>query len=79
MMINTSSKNIPLEIEQEIIYLDPNLAEGKALQRIENPVTEDELITLGEIDEEIDLEKVTERIKKRGYKIKVSCENRSES
>ena len=68
----TSNAKIPLEVDGEVIYLDPNSAEGKALQRIENPLGEDEWITIGEIGEEVDMEVVRERIKQRGYKIQMT-------
>lgn len=78
-MTQTSNAKIPLEVDGEVIYLDPNSAEGKALQRIENPIKEDEWITVGEIGEEIDMEAIYERIKQRGYKIQVPSKNSSSS
>ena len=74
-MMQTSNAKIPLEIDGEVIYLDPNSAEGKALQRIENPLREDEWITIGDIGEEIDMEAVRERMKQRGYKIQICSED----
>jgi hypothetical protein len=78
-MTQTSNAKIPLEVDGEVIYLDPNSAEGKALQRIENPIKEDEWITVGEIGEEIDMEAIDKRIKQRGYKIQVPSKNSSSS
>lgn len=40
------SPGIPFEVNGEVIYLNPDSAEGKALQRIRNPVAEDEWITV---------------------------------
>ena len=76
-MIQTNNTKIPLEVDGEAIYLDPNSAEGKALQRIENPLREDEWITIGKIGEEVDMEAVKERIKQRGYKIQICSEDSS--
>ena len=76
-MTQTSNPGIPFEVDGEVTYLSPNSAEGKALQRIRNPIPEDEWITVVEIGEDIDMEVVRERIKKRGYKIQVSSKNSS--
>ncbi|MFM7439650.1 MAG: hypothetical protein ACKO2V_13775, partial [Snowella sp.] len=65
-MMQTTNAKIPLEVEGEVIYLDPNSAEGKALRRIDKPIGEDEWITVGEIGEEIDMEAINEKIKQRG-------------
>lgn len=62
---------IPFEIEGEITYLSPNSAEGKALQRIEEPIPDQEWMTVVEEGQEVDVEGALERLKKRGYKIKV--------
>jgi len=37
---------IPCQVDGETVYLSPNFAEGKALQRIRNPIPEDEWITV---------------------------------
>ena len=37
---------IPYEVDGEALYLSPNSAEGKALQRIRNPIPESEWITV---------------------------------
>jgi len=65
---------IPCEVDGETVYLSPNSAEGKALQRIRNPIPEDEWVTEGEIGEDIDVDALNERLRKRGYKVKVSFE-----
>lgn len=41
------------EVDGEILYLSPNSAEGKALQRIGNPISETEWITV--FDPEADI------------------------
>jgi len=38
---------IPDEVDGEIVCLSPNSAEGKAVQRIGNPIPEDKWITVG--------------------------------
>lgn len=78
-MMQTTNAKIPLEVEGEVIYLDPNSAEGKALRRIDKPIREDEWITVGEIGEEIDMEAINEKIKQRGHKIQVPSKNSSSS
>ena len=37
---------IPFELDGEVTYLSPDSAEGKALQRIHNPIPEEEWITV---------------------------------
>jgi hypothetical protein len=64
-------KGIPFELEGETIYLSPNSAEGKALSRINNPVPDDEWVVLVEEGQEVDFASALERLKKRGYKVKV--------
>lgn len=76
-MTQTTNPGIPFEVEGEVTYLAPDSAEGKALQRIRNPIPEDEWWAVGEIGEDIDMETVRERIKQRGYKIQVSSEDSS--
>lgn len=51
-------------IHNETIYLTPNSAEGKALQRIRNPIPEDEWVTV-DTKYDIDIEAVRQRIKQR--------------
>lgn len=65
---------IPCEVDGETVYLSPSSAEGKALQRIRNPIPEDEWVTEGEIGEEIDVDTINERLRKRGYKVQISFE-----
>ncbi len=71
-----TSAGIPFEVDGEIIYLSPNSAEGKALQRIRNPIPENEWVTV-EADHDIDMEAVRQRIRQRGYKTQVSSEDKS--
>ena len=42
-------------------------AESKAIDRIAMPIGEDEWITIGTLDEEVDLEQVNREIVQRGY------------
>ena len=44
---------IPCEVDGEILYLSPSSAEGKALQRISNPIPETDWITV--FDPEADI------------------------
>lgn len=65
---------IPCEVDGEVVYLSPDSAEGKAIQRICNPIPEDEWITV-DTKHSIDIEAVRQRIKQRGIKTKVSTED----
>ena len=69
-MTQTTNAKIPLEVEGEAIYLDPNSAEGKALQRIQDfdPDDPNQVIAIVEKGQEIDLEAIGERLQQRGYK-----------
>jgi len=60
-------------VDGEEIYLDPNSAEGKALQRITNTDIDDptQFITLVEEGQEINIEASLDRLIKRGYKIQI--------
>jgi hypothetical protein len=62
---------IPFEMEGETIYLSPNSAEGKALNRINNPIPDDEWVVIVEEGQDVDVASALERLKKRGYKVKV--------
>ena len=42
-------------------------AEAKAIARISKPISESEWVTVGTLDEEFDLERINEEIRKRGY------------
>ncbi len=59
---------VPCEVDGETVYLSPTSAEGKALQRIRNPIPEDEWVTV-DTEHGIDIEAVRQRIKERGYKV----------
>lgn len=50
--------------------LDPNSAEGKAIRRLEK-ISDDEMVTLVEQGQEIDVDGALERLKKRGYKVEI--------
>ena len=52
-MSNPKTENlIPFEVEGEMTYLNPNSAEGKALQRMKTTVPEQFWSTHGTIEEE---------------------------
>lgn len=72
-MTQTTAPKIPLEVDGEVIYLNPNSAEGKALQRLQNLDSDlpSQFITLVEEGEEIDVQAGWERLKRRGYKIQI--------
>lgn len=67
-------EGIPFEIDGAVVQLNPNSAEGKAVQRLENIDFDDDSkwITEGEIGTKIDVNAINQRLKKRGYKIQVS-------
>lgn len=65
---------IPCFVNGETIYFSPSEAYGKALQRIRNPIPEDEWVTV-DTEHDIDIEAVRQRIKQRGIKTKVSAED----
>lgn len=68
------SPTIPVEIDGEVIYLNSNSAEAKAVERLRHPIMEDEWVSV-EAEGEIDIEAVRQRIKQRGYKTQVSAED----
>jgi len=70
---------IPFEIEGEMTYLNPDSAEGKALQRIEESIPEEDWSTYGTIGEEVDVDLLNKRLQERGYPIQVSFQNASQS
>jgi len=74
-----SEAGIPFEIEGETTDLNPNSAEGKALQRFEQAVPEQFWLTHGTIGEEIDVDLLNKRLQERGYSIQVSFQDSSES
>jgi len=73
-----TESGIPFEIEGEITYLDPNSAEGKALQRSETLIPEQQWSSYGTIGEEIDVDRLNQRLQQRGYSIQVSFPNSPE-
>jgi len=60
--------SIPCQINGETIELSPNSAVGKVLERIRNPIPEDEWVTV-DTEHSIDIEAARQRIKQRGYKV----------
>ncbi len=53
-----------LKRENQLVLIS---AESKAIDRIAKPIKEDEWVTIGNLDEEFDLEQVNREIKLRGY------------
>jgi RNase H-fold protein (predicted Holliday junction resolvase) len=49
-----------------------NSAEAKALQRIANPIREEDWVTIGTLDEEFDMEEIARKVRESGYNRKVS-------
>ena len=79
-MSNPKTENlIPFEIDGETTDLNPDSAEGKALQRIEQAVPEQFWSTHGTIEEEIDVDLLNKRLRERGYSIQVSFQDSSEN
>ncbi len=72
-MIHSTKNKIPLEIDGEIIYLGPNSAEGKALQRIENLDIDDrdQFTILIEEGQTVKITEGLQRLKKRGYRVEI--------
>ncbi len=72
-MIHSTKNKIPFEIDGETIYLDPNSAEGKALQRIENLDIDDrdQFTILIEEGQTVKITEGLQRLKKRGYPIEI--------
>ena len=72
-MIYSTKNKIAYEIDGEIMYLDPNSAEGKALQRIENLDIDDhdQFTILIEEGQTINIIEGLQRLKKRGYPIEI--------
>ncbi len=69
------SPGIPLEVDGGIVYLSPNSAEGKALQRTQDETEEADLITVIEAGQEIDAESALVRLKSRGFKVQIPSSN----
>jgi hypothetical protein len=72
-MIYPTKNKIAYEIDGEIMYLDPNSAEGKALQRIENLDIDDhdQFTILIEEGQTVNIIEGLQRLKKRGYPIEI--------
>ena len=71
-MSNPKTENfIPFEFEGEMTYLNPDSAEGKALQRIDSLDPDDptQWITVVEEGQEIDDEALDQWLKERGYEV----------
>lgn len=69
------SPGIPFEVDGGVVYLSPNSAEGKALQRIQDGTEEADLITVVEAGQEIDTEAALTRLKSRGFKVQIPGSN----
>ena len=65
---------IPCEVEGSTLYLSPNCAEGKALQRIRNPIPEDEWITVFDPETDtLDEAALDAWLTERGYPVQDSA------
>ena len=62
---------VPFVVDREVVYLDANSAEGKALKRISSLDSESDDIDwiIEEPSDDIDMESVRERLVSRGYKL----------
>jgi hypothetical protein len=72
-MIYSTKNKIADEIDGEIIYLDPNSAEGKALRRIENLDIDDhdQFTILIEEGQTVNITEGLQRLERRGYPIEI--------
>lgn len=52
-------------IKNDNVHYNPNSAEGKALERINNPIPEDQWVVVVEEGEEVDVEGALERLRNR--------------
>lgn len=73
-----TESGIPFEIEGEITYLDPNSAQGKALQRIDSIEPDDPTQWLTIIDDDESLSVEVEQLRQAGWQIKTISEIRGE-
>jgi hypothetical protein len=73
-MIYSTKNKIAYEIDGEIMYLDRNSAEGKALRRIENLDIDDhsQFTILIEEGQTVNIIEGLQRLKKRGYPIEIA-------
>ena len=64
-----TESGIPFEVEGETTYLNPDSAEGKALQRIDSLHPDDptQWVTVVEEGQEIDVDGALKRLRERGY------------
>jgi len=65
------SSAIAEKLDREV-WLKENSAEARALQRIANPIREEDWVTIGSLDEEFDMEEIAKKVRERGYRRKVS-------
>ena len=73
-----TESGIPFEVEGETTYLNPDSAEGKALQRIDSLDPDDPTQWITIIDDsEISSEQV-EQLKREGWQVKTVSEVRGE-
>ena len=72
---NQANSGIPFEVDGETIYLSPNSAEGKAVQRMKDVDDPSKWVTHGEIGEEIDVDAINQSLKEHGFTVQVSFPN----
>jgi len=64
---------IPCEVDGETVYLSPSSAEGKALQRVHNPIPEDEWVTVFDPEtDKLDEAALDAWLTERGYPLQNS-------
>ncbi|NJN74766.1 MAG: hypothetical protein HC799_19250 [Limnothrix sp. RL_2_0] len=76
MSISETESLIPFELEGEIIYLSPDSAEGKALKRIRDSESDENLVTIVDDDEVFDPE--VEELRKSGWIVKTVSQVKQE-
>ena len=65
---------IPCEINGETVYLSPKSAEGKALERVRNPIPSDEWITVFDPEtDKLDEAALDAWLTERGYPLQNSA------
>jgi len=73
-----TEKLIPFEIEGEITYLNPDSAEGKALQRIDSLDPDDAAQWITIIDDQDISSEEVKQLKREGWQVKTVSEVRGE-
>lgn len=64
---NPKATGIPFAQDEEVMYLSPNSAEGKALQRMKDIDDPSQWVTVLDENEEINLDELNESLRELGY------------